>query len=446
MTLGVEQAGFNVAAAVEIDPIHCAAHHYNFPDCAVICRSVVDLTGEEIRQIGNIGQQDLDLVVGGPPCQGVSLMGYRALDDPRNELMLHYMRLVLELNPKYFIMENVKGLTLGPHAKILDEVIEGFESGGYKVERDYRVLNAANYGVPQDRQRVFLMGWRNGLAKPSYPIPTTISSGAQNSKNLGFLTTTLSPTVMDAIADIPNADLFPELIDSDTVRTELGAPSAYASRLRGATDPDDYSHPRMFAEDLLTSSMRTVHTKESIERFAATPTGSIEPISRFPRLRPDGVCNTLRAGTGSERGAHTSPRPIHPLYPRCITVREAARLHSYPDWFRFHVTKWHGFRQIGNSVPPLLGRAVASEIMKALGRLPDRPRKHALTGPIALLSFTMTTAATYFSVDRGVVGTRTRKNGPDLQNTTVKYQPDLSSSQLRLFERKRRLAEAAVIE
>ncbi|PCR36678.1 DNA (cytosine-5-)-methyltransferase, partial [Klebsiella pneumoniae] len=88
------------------------------------------------------------------------------------------------------------------------------------------------------------------------------------------------------------------------------------------------------------------------------------------KLSMNGLCNTLRAGTASDRGAFTSPRPIHPIYPRVITVREAARLHSYPDWFRFHVTKWHGFRQVGNSVPPMLARSVGLQIMKVLGVTP----------------------------------------------------------------------------
>ncbi|MFM6055520.1 MAG: DNA cytosine methyltransferase, partial [Sphaerospermopsis kisseleviana] len=115
---------------------------------------------------------------------------------------------------------------------------------------------------------------------------------------------------------------------------------------------------------ILTSSLRTKHSPASEERFASTPHGKNEPISRFYKLDPDGLCNTLRAGTASNKGAFTSPRPIHPFTPRCITVREAARLHSFPDWFRFHPTKWHGFRQIGNSVPPLLAQAVAAEIIK----------------------------------------------------------------------------------
>src|SRR5207244_3649928 len=117
----------------------------------------------------------------------------------------------------------------------------------------------------------------------------------------------------------------------------------------------------------LSSRLPTSHTPLSQKRFQATAAGETEPVSRFLKLDPMGVCNTLRAGTGSDRGAFTSPRPIHPHSPRCITVREAARLHSYPDWFRFHATKWHGFRQVGNSVPPLLARAVAAELVRAMG-------------------------------------------------------------------------------
>jgi DNA (cytosine-5)-methyltransferase 1 len=121
------------------------------------------------------------------------------------------------------------------------------------------------------------------------------------------------------------------------------------------------------------------------------------------------LCNTLRAGTDSARGAFTSPRPIHPSLPRVITVREAARLHSYPDWFRFHATKWHGFRQIGNSVPPLLGRAVATQIAAALGVTPNKPTAELQLGDPQLLTFDMGGAARYFSVPRNTIAQRTRK-------------------------------------
>ncbi|TVR67209.1 MAG: DNA cytosine methyltransferase, partial [Candidatus Competibacteraceae bacterium] len=136
----------------------------------------------------------------------------------------------------------------------------------------------------------------------------------------------------------------------------------------------------------------------------------VEPVSRFLKLPPHGLCNTLRAGTDSARGAFTSPRPIHYRFPRVITVREAARLHSYPDWFRFHATKWHGFREIGNSVPPLLGRAVAGEILKTLGRSVEKPEQPLLLGQgnEGLLTFGMSEAAAYFGVPADTIAQRTR--------------------------------------
>jgi len=151
-----------------------------------------------------------------------------------------------------------------------------------------------------------------------------------------------------------------------------------------------------------------VHTPDSIERFGKTPLGETEPISRFHKLDPDGICNTLRAGTASDHGAFTSPRPIHPVSPRCITVREAARLHSYPDWFRFHVTKWHGFRQIGNSVPPLLAQAVASKLVEQLTTHP-RKAKTGKVGDPALLALNMSEAAEKYGVSASVIPQRLRK-------------------------------------
>ena len=133
MTFGFEQAGFDVLAAVEFDPIHCATHEFNFPFWSVLCKSVEETTGEEIRKFSGIGDRDIDVVFGGPPCQGFSIMGKRALDDPRNTLVQHFWRLVVELKPKFFVMENVPGLTLGKHKPFLLEIIEAFRSSGYNV-------------------------------------------------------------------------------------------------------------------------------------------------------------------------------------------------------------------------------------------------------------------------------------------------------------------------
>ena len=393
MSLGFEQAGFDIAAAVEIDPIHCATHEYNFPDAATICASVIDLSGDEIRRRANLGNRDIDVVFGGAPCQGFSLMGKRVFDDPRNQLVFHYVRIVRELNPKYCVFENVKGLTLGKHAQFLEELITALGDAGYDVLTPYQVLNAADYGVPQDRRRLFLVCTRKGLKSPNYPEP-------QHNRI----------TVEEAIGDLPNADSFDELHRTDSVLTKWETNSSYARKLRGFDpDSDDYSYQRKFLPDLLTCSLRTEHTDSSRSRFEATQPGKTESISRFRKLEPNGICNTLRAGTDSARGAHTSPRPIHPFFARVITVREAARLHSYPDWFRLHTTKWHGCRQIGNSVPPLLARAVASELLKAQGIQPSKPKKTLDLGETRLLSLDMSNASVYFKVPRDTIAQRTRK-------------------------------------
>lgn len=406
MSLGFEQAGFDVAAAVEYDPVHCAIHEFNFPDCAAICRSVANIDGQYIRDHSRIGDRPVDVLFGGAPCQGFSMIGKRALDDPRNSLVHHFVRLVVELKASYFVFENVRGLTIGEHRKFLEEIIAEFRKNGYKVRDDYRVLNAAHHGVPQNRQRLFLIGARKGLPLPEYPDATYVVNANDEPGNLFRQST---PTVWDALRDIPEADDFEELLHRDWVKATFRKSSVYSARLRGdEDDPRDYSTPREFDHSLLTSSLRTIHTELSKKRFLETKFGDTEPVSRFHKLDPRGVCNTIRAGTASDRGAFTSPRPIHPYSPRCITVREAARLHSYPDWFRFHVTKWHGFRQIGNSVPPLLARAVASKVREAFP-VPDKSDHPVAQGDSRLLSFDMSEAAAHYGVPHNTVPQRIRK-------------------------------------
>lgn len=395
MSLGFEQAGFDVVAAVEIDPVHAAVHKFNFPNCEVIAKSVRGLSGAEIRWKAQIGARKVDVVFGGAPCQGFSLIGQRALDDPRNSLVNDFVRIVDELQASFFVFENVKGLTVGKHRKFLIELIGEFERCGYKVQTHWRVLNASGYGVPQDRQRLILMGARKGYELPAYP--QAISRG---------------PTCRDALDDLPNAEAFGELCDTDEVHVaEWGEPSDYAKEMRGLTNESwHYGHPRIWDREMLTSSLRTSHTEISRRRFAATEPGRVEPISRFFRLPAEGLSNTLRAGTDSARGAFTSPRPIHYEHARCITVREMARLHGFPDWFRFHMTKWHGARQIGNAVPPPLARAVAGEILAALGVKPTEPTEGVSLGDPCLLRMDLSQAAAFWGVENPI-GRRDRKSG-----------------------------------
>lgn len=413
MTLGFEQAGFDVLAAVELDPIHCAIHKFNFPFWKVLCKSVEYTTGLEIRNSSEIENQEIDVVFGGPPCQGFSLIGKRSFDDPRNSLVFHFIRLVLELNPKYFVMENVKGMTVGKHKEFIAEIIDKFENNGYKVNHNYQVLNAANYGVPQNRERLFLLGCRRDLELPNYPDKITHPAKLNtksNTKSKKAVELPATPTVWEALQDLPTIENYPELLQQDWVLAEFGKPSKYGKKMRNlCIANNNYSYSRKFDHHILTSSLRTKHSPESIERFASTPHGKNEPISRFYKLDPDGLCNTLRAGTASNKGAFTSPRPIHPFVPRCITVREAARLHSFPDWFRFHPTKWHGFRQIGNSVPPLLAQAVAAEIIKVLNVEVSQNTKIKSLGDEKLLILNMSQAAKHFNVSSNIIEPRVRK-------------------------------------
>lgn len=408
LSLGFEQAGFDVAAAVEVDPVHCAVHKFNFPHTTVIPRSVVGLSGAEIRLLAGIGERPVDCVFGGPPCQGFSLIGQRALEDPRNSLVLEFVRIVAELKARTFVFENVKGLTVGKQKAFLDELVAAFDAAGYHVQLPWKVLDAADYGTPQHRQRLILFGARKGEVVPGYPVATTNAADAKRPVE-GRAT---GPTAEEALGDLPDADKFASLLDGDTVRTNaFGNPSTYAAELRCRTnDAWHFGYVRNWNPEILTSSARTSHTAISMRRFSETAPGSVEPISRFYRLSPRGLCNTLRAGTDGARGAFTSPRPIHYAYARCVTVREMARLHGYPDWFRFHATKWHGGRQIGNSVPPPLARAVAAEVLKALAVQPTRPSTPIELGDPSLLNLELSEAAEHFGV-KAPPSRRDRKSG-----------------------------------
>jgi DNA (cytosine-5)-methyltransferase 1 len=406
MSLGFEQAGFDVAAAVEIDPIHSCIHHFNFPNCSVIPRSVRNLSGNDIRKLAGI-QGKVHVVFGGAPCQGFSMIGKRVLDDPRNSLVRDFVRIVSELDADYFVFENVKGLTVGAHRKFLEELIETFEAHGYCVRLPWSVLNAVSYGVPQDRKRLFLLGAKKGLKRPLYPSPITTCAGRDSEIALPA-----GPSCKDALDDLPDADRFKTLLADDKVSTAAwGVPSPYAREMR-CSDSESwhFGYTRVWNPEILTSSARTDHSEISKLRFSETDPGSVEPISRFFKLSPTGVSNTLRAGTDAARGAFTSPRPIHYKYPRCVTVREMARLHGFPDWFRFHCTKWHGARQIGNAVPPPLARAVASSIITAIGISPRQPDIKLELGDPSLLSMEMSHASAFWGVDCPIQK-RDRKSG-----------------------------------
>lgn len=401
MALGAEQAGFDVLLGADLEAVHCGVHQFNFGYGKVLAADLSTARGVDLRKAAGY-KDEIDLITlgrspdylfGGPPCQGFSQIGRRDYDDPRNALVKHFQRHVEESETRYAVMENVEGLASSQFEWLLEEIVEGYHRAGYGVVTPIKVLNAADYGVPQNRQRVFLLIYRYGERVPSYPAPT---------HGLGDLLLKPTPTVCDALDGLPLADQFEELLSSDEVDASghWGGSHPYALYLRGLhNDPDDLSYRRSWHPGLLTCSKRTVHAPAVIDRYRSTQPGGKCAGHNLVRLHPFRLAPTLRAGSvareygGKRHSAQTAARPLHPVQPRVITVREGARLHSVPDWFRFHSTVMQGFRELGNSVPPLLARAVAHEIRKAAGLAPAQPTHEIALGDLGLLSLTGGTAA-----------------------------------------------------
>lgn len=374
MSLGFEQAGFDVLAAVEYDPIHAATHRVNFPLTEMLCRNVHRIDAEVVRDAASRGwrrhhpgtsvwDRQLDAVFGGPSCQGFSVIGRRNQEDERNQLLGVFVDLVIDLRPRTFCIENVPGLLEPRFAELREDALGRLATAGDQFAPP-KVFNAADFGVPQTRKRVLILGALDGCPPPLTPWQDQIS-------------------VRQAFQGLPPIQDYEDLLRDDEVAltpehvaVRENVSGLYARQLSGLEhDPADRSRPREWDPTLLTCSRRTVHRKETIKRFETALPGVEETVSRAYRLHPDKPAPTLRAGTGYDRGSFSAPRPIHPEEPRVITAREAARLHSFPDWFRFHTTNWHGHRQIGNAVPPRLARAAAVSLLDVLHVRPRSSRK-----------------------------------------------------------------------
>lgn len=354
MSLGFKQAGFNVVAAFDAEERHVDTYKVNFPRTKAFTIDLAEADGVELRRLAGVGRNPIDLVFGGPPCQGFSVGGRRDQCDPRNQLFLEFARLIVELKPRYFVAENVEGLMRGYGLEVVEQFCQTVTDAGFLVVRPIQVLDAADFGVPQRRRRTIILGHRKSLRPPTYPA----KKGFIDENGHEYF-----PTVRDALADLPVVEKHSSLFDTDGYEGEFVSGSRYSQILKKELTHTASTREAIMANRGLTGCLRTRHSKETVKRFRETKPGKSEPISRYIRLTLDDVAPTLRAGTACDKGSHTAPRPIHPTKARCITVREAARLHSFPDWFQFHATRWHAFRQIGNSVPPLMAKIVARQLM-----------------------------------------------------------------------------------
>ncbi len=410
MSLGFESAGFDIISSVEIDPVHSAVHHFNFPYCKTICGDLSNVSSERLQNaIKDSKRKDIDVIVGGAPCQGFSQIGKRQLDDPRNQLVFQYFRVIKDLQPKYFVFENVPGIIAGKHIKFIEELIAEFKKINYNVVLPHKVLDASKFNVAQKRKRFILLGYRKDVQPINYP-PHISDDPSLNLSLFESNSINKIPGADNAIGNLSKFDVF---IGNDTgINPKKIKYSNYDTKFSfDKKEEFNLCHQRHFDKNMVWGHIGSNHTQVSIDRFQETVPGKTEKISRFFRLNPLIPCNTLRAGTPSGKGAHTAPRPIHYKHPRCISIREAARLHSYPDWFQFHRKIWHGFRQIGNSVAPLFARSIGIEIISALKiKLDKLPIYDLEIQDEKLTNMNTTEAANYFGIDRSTLPTRKRLN------------------------------------
>jgi DNA (cytosine-5)-methyltransferase 1 len=345
---------FEVLAANEVLPAMAQAYRLNHPDVAMFEGDIKDLTGRAIRNRTKYDSTRLDLLVGGPPCQAYSTVGKRLLEDPRAQLFREYFRLLKELKPRMFIYENVRGLLSMEGGELFDNIVRLFATLDYKIQAV--VVNAADYGVPQTRERVILIGTSEGLMF-EYPEPSHCSPDAPRSAS----GRQLPPwrTLRDAIGDLP-------LIGAGEESFEY------------ATEPQNDFQRRMrkHAPRKLADHNAPSHGSRLTRIMDALPEGGgimdlparLRPTSGFPntyaRLWWDRPSTTITRNLGTP----SSSRCIHPMVSRGLTTREGARLQSFPDRYKFYGSRTERNLQIGNAVPVLLSEALAKQVRKALDR------------------------------------------------------------------------------
>lgn len=338
LLLALKKSGYSVLFANEINARFAETHNYNFPAIPLVEKDICSITQAELHTL--VGNKQVDLVVGGPPCQGFSVFGKRRFvntqghdpkKDQRNFLVYEYMRVIKELNPKFFFMENVKGFLSLDNGLFVEEVIKGFKELGYN-NIWCEVVCAADYGVPQERYRMFMIGNRVGVNFEP-PKPTHFPF---NTKMLPHYT-----TVGEAIMD---------LVDKD--------------------EHDIPNHVALKHKPTVAARMEYVQEGERLnieslppELLAATrkdsKNGKVSNYSHvYRRLDRSAPSTTMVPGHNAF--------PIHPTLNRTLTAREAARIQTFPDNHVFFGTRQEQCIQVGNAVPPLMAQPFFEKIAEYL--------------------------------------------------------------------------------
>jgi len=387
ISAGFHQAGFQTVFCNEIDGIAAETYRHNFPSATRFVCPIEELTAERLHDESALDGDDLDVLAGGPPCQGFSINApVRTDEDPRNALFRHYVRLVLEgVRPAFIVLENVPGMVSYENGRTIRDVREAFEQAGYRVF--FRILNAAHYGVPEERWRLFFVGTRLPDVEFQFPPPVNFSTQRAN------FTGAREYASIEAIRNTGEQPrLFGEsLLPPLTVREAIGdlppiVSGGGAQEMPYELPPlNDYQAAMREQSTMVLNHECAGLSKANLERMTHVPPGGswrdipfeLLPegmkrarrsahTRRYGRLHPDGLSGTIMTKCDPHWGT-----VVHYDQDRVISVREAARLQSFPDSFRFMGSKADQYRQVGNAVPPLLARAIAEQIRYALEQCHD---------------------------------------------------------------------------
>lgn len=374
---GAKLAGFSVVGAVENDRFAVETYRHNFPKVPLFADDVAAFLNDdddrwvlERDRFAHLESGYLDLVFGGPPCQGYSQIGPRSLDDPRNRLYGEFLRIVSTTRPRVLLMENVPNMLWLSKGRFKNEVLAAMSKAGYG-NADVRVASADRFGVPQTRDRAIFFAVRDDLAFP-YAAGDWLDTVLESEERERC-------TVWDAIGDLP-AVVSPTYDSLPYPRTRRS--NFILDEMRLDRDGVFYSAAQKAKLAGTTRRVHNHHTKEVQDRRRRL-IGHLEPGAKadslpkelwdgtrpekWRRFHPDKPAHTLLAQMHRDLSEW-----VHPKHDRWITVREAARLQSFHDGFVFKSSEWQMLKQIGNAVPPLLGRAAAMVARRALEHLDDK--------------------------------------------------------------------------
>ena len=331
LSYGFENAGFNILVGIDNDQIALNVFKKHHKDAVGICGDITQLCYSDIKNI--LGDRNIDVIIGGPPCQGMSLSGPRKFDDPRNKLYLSYIRFVEEIKPKAFVIENVPGLVSLFNGQIKDNILERFAVLGYSVK--FQILCAADYGVPQCRKRVVFVGIKDKCFDFESVIKKEIVTCEMALSDLPPLIDTIGYDPEDYPTEPLNYYQRLMRINSNVVKNHIAA--AHSEKVKHIISlvPDGGNYKDLPEEYINTRNFHVAWT----------------------RFRSDKPAPTIDTGHRHH---------FHYKYNRVPTVRECARLQSFPDDFIFEGNKTQQFRQVGNAVPPLMAQAIAEALIKYL--------------------------------------------------------------------------------